>query len=279
MLETALLALDRHRRDAQSVNSAVALARKLRVSLRMAYVVDEADLEVPIPEHFAGALTRRVIRGTQRELELTGQARSELEAYASACEAAGVSHSAEVYVGEPKSIWVVEARSCDLLMIPAAQTDFEGWKKRFSNLHWILAERSKRPVLIFHPGECPENGIEFFYSNHRVSARSLPWVALLQRRLGGRLHVFTSKGSLWNHVWEAECRRFLDQHGVRSQFPATSAMARLDERIGGMGAREPDGRPILILDGGFRKGSCLRKHRRLVRHLIRNSSHCIVLCA
>ena len=279
MPETALVALDRFRAADWAPDVAVALARKLQVSLRMAYVVDEAGLEAPIPEHHAGVMVRRTFRGTEREWELTGQAWLELQEYVSACDAAGVSHAVEVYVGDPRSIWVAQARSCDLVMIPAAETDFKGWKKRFSNLHWILAEHSMRPVLIFHPDGCPENGIEFFYSNHRVSARSLPWVAALQARLGGSLHVFTNKGSLWNHVSDAECRRFLDQHGIRAQFPTTSVMARLGERMGSGGAQDLGGRPLLILDGGFRKGFCLQKHRRLVSHLIRHSNHCIVLCA
>lgn len=272
-----LVATDQYRAGAQTRQNAIALAQKLRASLRVVYAIDLEDIKVLAPGPPFGATRKRLFRGTAGEQQLTAQGREELEAFAAACEQTSVECSGGVLVGPSGILWAEEARSCDLTTIVPVEGDFGRFARWFGSMFWRIAKRSGRPVLISRQDGLPEERMVLLYCNAVASARALPWVAGFCSALGLSLTIYASKGVSRNYAHADEYRTFLSSHEIAATYEDQGALEVLLNEATRPGSRIA-GDSILAVDAGFYRALWFRKRRRLVERLIRASPHSILLC-
>ena len=277
LFRSILVATDQYRAGAQARQSAIALAQKLRSSLRIIYAIDLEDIKILAPGPPFGAIRRQLFRGTAGEEELAAQGSEELEAFASACERESVEVSGEVLVGPSEVLWAEEARSCDLTVIRPVEHDFGRFARWFGSMFWRIAKRSGRPVLICRQDELPRERMVLVYCNSVGSARALPWVAGLCSALGLSLTVYAREVVSRNYARADEYRTFLSSHEIAATYEDQGALEVLLNEATRPGSQIV-GKSMLALDGGFCSGLWFRRSRRLVERLIRTSPHSILLC-
>ncbi len=277
VFQSILVASDRYRGGTYTHRSAIELAKKFQASLRMIYIVDFKDLRIPVPGHHSGEITRRLIRGTLREVDLVDRGLEELKEFAAFCDRESIRQSSDVFVGRSEVLWAEEARSCDLVMISPVKEDFGHLEQWFGIMFWRITMRSCRPVLIFRRDGFLGNSMVLFYSNGIGSAYTLPWVTELCSVLGMSLTVHTSKGSSRDYARDDECQVFLNHHHISARFEQGKALEVLNCEVNEPGSQF-DSPSLLVFDNGFHKGLRFRKHRCLVEELIRVSHHSILLC-
>jgi len=277
LFRSILVATDQYRAGAQARQSAIALAQKLRSSLRIIYAIDLEDIRILAPGPPFGAIRRQLFRGTAGEEELAAQGSEELEAFASACERESTEVSGEVLVGPSEVLWAEEARSCDLTVIRPVEHDFGRFARWFGSMFWRIAKRSGRPVLICRQDELPRERMVLVYCNSVGSARALPWVAGLCSALGLSLTVYAREVVSRNYAGADEYRTFLSSHEIAATYEDQGALEVLLNEATRPGSQIV-GKSMLALDGGFCSGLWFRRSRRLVERLIRTSPHSILLC-
>lgn len=276
VFRTILVALDRRRRGEDIRCNSIAVAKKLGASLRAVYAVGFADLRVLVPAPPLGQPVRLPLRGTPLEARLSAEGREELERFAASCRQSAVKYSGDVFVGDPQSLWVEEARSSDLAVVFPAEDDFGFFARLLGSGVWDLVTRACRPALALRrDGPSPERMV-LFYGNRVGSARALPWVASLCLELGMWLTVYLMQGNHRDYSRDDECEAYLERHGL------TVTMGKKGQQVLARESKRPGGefrdRCVLAFDGSFRRGSRFGRRRRLVERLIRTSHHGVLLC-
>jgi hypothetical protein len=259
------------------LHNAITLAKKLKASLRLVYIVDFEDIKVLAPGPPDGGIRRRLLRGSATEAQFVAEGRDREREFAALCKGASIKCSSDVFVGPSEAIWAEEGRSCDLIMILPVEKDFGRFERWFGSMFWRIAVRSCRPVLIVRQDGLPESRMALFYSNEVQSAGALPWVCRLHFILGMSLTIYVGELPSREYARDDECQMLLDRHDLPARFEEKNALAALDAEVNQPGSElhEPS---LLVFDRGFYIRPWFRKRRRLVERLIHTSPHSILLC-